>query len=86
MLRWLLSPFVISLKLKLNSLPYLRKLWRFFLSSTPRAGHTLQGAARHPAVVGSPGGYVGVRGQNRRRSPLARMAYRTGAAASQIHP
>lgn len=78
--------FVISLELKLNALLYLRKLWRFSLSSTPRAGHTLQGAARHPAVAGFPGGHAGVRGPNRRRSPLARMAYRTEAAAWRIPP
>lgn len=65
---------------------YLRKLWRSFLSSTPRAGHTLREAARHLAVVGFLWDNASVQGLNHRRSQRAHTAYRTGAAASQILP
>lgn len=67
-------------------LSYLQRLWKSSPSSTPRAGHTPQGVARHPEAAGSLGGSAGARGPSPRHSRLARTACRTGAAASPIPP
>lgn len=81
---YILCSWQVQSNVSVHSITYLQKLWKSSLSSTPRAGHTPQGVARHPGAVGFLWGSASARGPSLRRSQLAHTVCRTGAAASPI--
>lgn len=65
---------------------HLRRLWKSSPSSTPRAGHTPQGASRHPRAGGTPGARGPPHPPGWPPPPLAHRVCRTEAGAELLAP